>query len=621
MFNHWMIILTLLSFMTFLVFMSSGWQVIRLNPKSRLNRIFLALSLCFSLWALSYTFLISAPSKASCWAWYRLASLAWCLFPALMLHFFLILTSPNHIHRFKHTVWLLYIPPAVLISRSFSGVLLARDFYWQPWGWAEISADFSFWTGLYICYLLIYVIIGLSMTFRWGRSALHTGNRIQARIISHSGIAAFLIGFIHDILLPNLGIKTNPYLAPLAVLLWIFSIRYTILKYNLMVLTPAIAVNEIISRISDMIILTDEKGLILQINKRVIDILGFDSSELLGKPVYTLFCGNPEDSRETPVMGEDARTTMMETSYLTRDGLAIPVKISFSVIRSNKKLVLGIVLVAQDLRENRQLQAEISKRRLIAEDLQALVKKLQEYDNLKSEFLSTVSHEFRTPLTSVLGFAKIIRGKLEESLFPLLPALNHKSQRDLENVRQDIDIIISEGERLTHMINNLLDITKIEAGKMELKKELHNMADVIQHSISAVRPMIDKKQLRIECQIPLDLPQIVCDQERMIQVLINLLSNAVKFSEQGVIRCGCQDDEDYIIVSIQDEGVGIESEDQSKIFDKFRQIGDTLTNKPKGWGLGLSICKQIIEHHGGAIGVESTPGRGSTFYFTLPKGR
>lgn len=242
----------------------------------------------------------------------------------------------------------------------------------------------------------------------------------------------------------------------------------------------------------------------------------------------------------------------------------------------------------------------------------------REIDRMKTDFISTVSHELRTPLTSVLGFAKIIKRKLQDTLLPQIRADDRKTQRTVRQVSENLDIIVSEGERLTALINDVLDIAKIEAGRVDWHMQTLRVPDLIDRAIAATRSLFEQKQLVLHREVAPDLPTLEGDRDRLIQVIINLLSNAVKFTEQGAVICRAQQAGDRVIVSVIDSGIGIATADQSKVFDKFRQVGDTLTDKPQGTGLGLPICKQIIEHHGGTIGLESELGRGSTFSFSLP---
>lgn len=242
----------------------------------------------------------------------------------------------------------------------------------------------------------------------------------------------------------------------------------------------------------------------------------------------------------------------------------------------------------------------------------------KEIDTMKTDFISNVSHELRTPLTSVLGFAKIINKKFNEVVRPGLDLSEKQNERAARQIGENLGIIIAEGERLTTLINSVLDISKMEAGKTEWRMERLQPADLIEHACSATASLFKGGPVRLEQKIAAGVPEIVADRDRIIQVLINLISNAGKFTREGRVTVEAAPDEFGLRVSVTDTGTGISAEDQAKVFDKFQQVGDTLTDKPHGTGLGLPICKQIVDHHQGRIWVESEPGRGSRFSFVLP---
>jgi len=252
-------------------------------------------------------------------------------------------------------------------------------------------------------------------------------------------------------------------------------------------------------------------------------------------------------------------------------------------------------------------------------EAEAASKAAEKANDAKSAFLSTVSHELRTPLTSVLGFAKIIRKRLDEKIFPTVDRTDPKTDKVVNQIIENLGVVISEGERLTHLINDVLDLAKIEAGKMEWNLEDVSLSEVVERAISATASLFNQKSLKLEKQIEADLPPTAGDRDKLIQVIINLISNAVKFTDKGSVLCKVFREKNELIVGITDTGIGIAAEDYSAVFEQFKQVGgDTLTDKPKGTGLGLPICKEIIEHHGGRIWLESKPGKGSTFSFALP---
>ncbi|BFM41015.1 GAF domain-containing protein [Synechocystis sp. LKSZ1] len=242
----------------------------------------------------------------------------------------------------------------------------------------------------------------------------------------------------------------------------------------------------------------------------------------------------------------------------------------------------------------------------------------REVDRMKTDFLATVSHELRTPLTSVLGFASVIQTKLQTVIFPALDPHHPKLQKTVQKIDQNLQIIVAEAERLTDLINDVLDIAKMESGNLEWCLGPRPLLPILERAMTTVEPLFSQKSLRLQADFSPDLPLVLVDENRILQVLLNLLSNAIKFTEQGIVRCCAEQQGDVLQVTVADSGRGIPKTEQAKIFDPFYQGGNVLTNKPQGTGLGLPICRQIIEHHGGQIWVESEPGQGSQFHFTLP---
>jgi len=237
----------------------------------------------------------------------------------------------------------------------------------------------------------------------------------------------------------------------------------------------------------------------------------------------------------------------------------------------------------------------------------------------KSVFLASVSHELRTPLTSVLGYAKVVEKQLQSRIFPKVQVEDRRTRRAIEDISEDLHIIVTEGERLTALINDVLDLAKIEAGKVAWHLEPVAVSTVIERATAATAPLLaGKKELKLIKDVAEELPEIVGDRDRLIQVVINLISNAVKFTDEGSITCQARQLNGNIVVRVIDTGVGIAEAEQTKVFERFVQAGDTLTDKPKGTGLGLPICREIVEYHGGQIWLESKPGQGSVFSFTLP---
>lgn len=236
--------------------------------------------------------------------------------------------------------------------------------------------------------------------------------------------------------------------------------------------------------------------------------------------------------------------------------------------------------------------------------------KLRELDKLKSQFLANMSHELRTPLNSIIGFSRVIMKGIDGPVTELQV--------------QDLTAIHNAGQHLLKLINDVLDISKIEAGKMELAFDDNtNIADLVNSAMSTAVGLTKDKPIKLERVIPEDLPLVRADPTRVRQILINFLSNAAKFTDEGFIRVEVKLVEEIeshpeIMISVTDSGPGIAPEDQLKLFQPFSQVDTSPTRKVGGTGLGLSISRMLVELHNGRIGVQSELGKGSTFWFTLP---
>ncbi|WP_341530377.1 ATP-binding protein [Nostoc sp. UHCC 0302] len=355
-------------------------------------------------------------------------------------------------------------------------------------------------------------------------------------------------------------------------------------------------VNAIIKSLADALLVVDSEGKITQVNPALLHLFDLEDAKLVGQDCQAVLPRAFVDLlTQTKRNTEEVVTSEVELAH-QRIGEAVAAAIlkDSDPTVEEKNLLIGWVILIRDITF------------------------AKEVDRMKTDFISTVSHELRTPLTSVIGFAKLIKKKLEETVFPLVTTDNKKVQRSVQQVSDNINIIVEEGERLKNLINDVLDLAKMEAGKVDWQMNPLSVKELLERAIAATAALFEQKQLELIQEIEPGLPEVIGDRDRVIQVAINLISNAVKFTDEGYIICRARRTGQETTVSIIDTGMGIAKEDEPKVFEKFKQVGDTLTDKPKGTGLGLPICKEIVEHHGGRIWVESEFGRGSNFSFTLP---
>ena len=340
---------------------------------------------------------------------------------------------------------------------------------------------------------------------------------------------------------------------------------------------------------------TDKNGSTTYVNQTWCQISGLSADKALGNG--WLDAVHPEDKKRLSDKwkrsAETQSTSTDDYRFVRPDG-----SISWVIGQAVPELdennqVIGFVGTITDITEHKKV-----------EDLKEAVIKAESADKLKSAFLATMSHELRTPLNSIIGFTGILLQKLVGSL-------NTEQEKQLRMVQ-------GSANHLLVLINDVLDISKIEAGQIVIFPETFAMAAAIQKSIEKVSPMAEKKGLALTFSMTPQSILIHSDQRRVEQILINLLNNAVKFTEHGEVRLECQADDHDLVVHIRDTGIGIKPENLDTLFRPFQQVDNGISRQYEGTGLGLSICKHLVELLGGQISVISEWGKGSTFSFTLP---
>jgi len=325
--------------------------------------------------------------------------------------------------------------------------------------------------------------------------------------------------------------------------------------------------------------------------------------------------GKVSSNGEPVIVNDTAQDPLHKFNPLlpeTRAEAAIPLRIGSRIIgvidiqsKSANAFSEDEISVLQTLAD--QVAVAIDNARSFELSQQAVME-MREIDRLKSQFLANMSHELRTPLNSIIGFSRVILKGIDGPVTELM--------------QQDLTAIYNSGQHLLGLINDILDLAKIEAGKMELAFDEVNITDLSASVLSTMSGLIKDKSIQMKRNIEPELPPVKADAIRIRQVMINLLSNAAKFTEEGEITVEVglykNNGRNEVKVSVIDTGAGISKADQEKLFQPFSQVDASPTRKTGGTGLGLSICKQLINMHGGEIWVESEEGKGSKFHFTLP---
>ncbi|MFH0943713.1 MAG: PAS domain S-box protein [Planctomycetota bacterium] len=382
---------------------------------------------------------------------------------------------------------------------------------------------------------------------------------------------------------------------------------------------------ELVEQVNAIILRWTSDGQIVFLNEFGQRFFGYSAEEILGRHMIgTIVPPTETNGRDLRQLMEkiSADPTAFEQSInenVRRNGERVWINWTNRVVLDPRGQVAEILSVGTDITERQRADEQIRRlhedlrrdaaelERRVAErtaELAVALDHAEGADRLKSAFLATMSHELRTPLNSIIGFTGIL-------LMGLVGPLTPEQEKQLSMVQDS-------ARHLLELINDVLDISKIEAGQIELAHDPFDMRVTIQKGIEQIAPLAEKKGLAVTAVIAPPVGQVVGDRRRVEQILINLLGNAVKFTERGEVRIESQVEDGWLVTRVIDTGIGIRPEDLGNLFEAFRQVDAGLTRRYEGTGLGLSICKRLVESMGGTIRVESEWGKGSRFTFALP---
>ena len=340
-------------------------------------------------------------------------------------------------------------------------------------------------------------------------------------------------------------------------------------------------------------------GKIVDMNPAGVSMFGYDSLDELKKSSVESLYANPDERKKTIELISKGPIQTLEVQYKKKDGKTFDALANSYPIEDNEGRIIGFQGAIIDITERRELDR--TKDQLTQTLVQDAIRR-KELEEMRSQFISAVTHELRTPLVSIKGYLDL--------------ALSRSVSKE---VHSDLLVVNRNAERLLSLTNDLLDIQRMQAGRLQLNLQPLDLREVIDSSITDVQPLTQEKKVSLRLEIPRGKLPFQGDQIKLSQVVVNLLSNAFKFSpDGGEVTLRAEEAEDMIRVQVSDRGIGIKREDLERVFEPFAAIG-----KPtyvKGTGLGLSICKGLVEAHGGRIWAESEgEGKGAMFTFTLPK--
>lgn len=351
----------------------------------------------------------------------------------------------------------------------------------------------------------------------------------------------------------------------------------------------------IVESSDDAIVSKNLDGIITSWNKGAERIFGWRAEEIIGRSVLNLI--PPElHYQEVDIIARlkrHERIDHFETTRARKDGTPITVSLTISPIKNAQGQLVGASKVARDITEQRRALEQLAKAN----------EELRRADRMKSEFLAVMSHELRTPLNSIIGFASVLRQDRRRVLD--------------EDQKKQLHLIHASGKHLLNLINDVLDLSRIEAGRTEIEPEEFSADEAIQEAVRSVELLATNKRLQLRCDLDAKEP-VYTDRKRLTQVVLNLLSNAIKFTARGTVTVQTRRDGSQLVVTITDTGIGIGRADQELLFRPFSQVEGSTRRRYEGTGLGLYLCKKLVRLLGGDISLSSELGRGATFSFHIP---
>lgn len=381
----------------------------------------------------------------------------------------------------------------------------------------------------------------------------------------------------------------------------------------------------------DMIITTDREGRLVKYSKGGERILGYRADEVIGSKVSEFYVNKNERTNILKTLHEKGAVYNYETKLFKKDGSPVDISLTISVLRDKTGCIIGTVGISKDITEEKRLREELKKKNEELEELtenledkvfertkelEKINRELSKANEMKGRFIANASHELRTPLHSIIGFSEILLQKT-------FGDLNEKQQRYTNT-------IYTSGKHLIHLVNNILDLAKIEAGKMELSHQAFPLKTTVDEVLMVLKPLAERKRIEPKIEMSSEVDSFTADKIKFKQILYNLLSNAIKFTPEGgtvginiekvkgnkEILPWALESQRLLKVSVWDTGVGIRPEDREKIFEEFEQLDPSKSTE--GTGLGLSLTKKLVELHGGQIEVSGTYGQGAVFNVYLP---
>jgi PAS domain S-box-containing protein len=549
-----------------------GVIVFSLNRRKLLNKLFLLTALAGFYWAFTEFMMWQASSVDVANFWNKMGFL-WPFFVVLVLHFSLVYVENNWLKK-KATYLFLYLPAVFFALTDLTTEMINGPVVMEYWGYEDTSpATFIYWISTFWAALLPVLALLLCIV-----SYIRTNDgakKQQSKFVTVGFAIPIFTYLVTNIIFPSFAINV-PNLGHIAILFFGVFVSYAIVKYELFTFDAAMAAENIISTMPDSLILANMDGKILRVNKRLVDFLGYEESELIDKSIVALCMEEKRCESAIKELAEKRAIRNYELIYKTKFGEEKIVLFSGSVVRSKTRRDIGVTCVLHDITERKMMEERLIK----AERLASI-----------GELAGQIGHDLRNPLTGIKGGAYFLRMKGDKL-----------TGADVKKISEWIDNAVEDSNRI---ISSLIDY-----------------ASDLQLEISMCTPKSLLSGALLKVQIPdrievldhlLDEPEFFADVGKIENVFARIIVNAVEaMPGKGILEIRSVQKGSNVEITFADSGVGISADILAKTFSPL------TTTKAKGMGLGLAICKRIVDAHGGKIAVESTVGKGTTFAISLP---
>jgi PAS domain S-box-containing protein len=594
-----MSIISLLHFASFLAAISLMGLVISRNPKARLNILCASLIFTFALWSFGYFLASLERFSQSAGLWFNIGAIGWISFGVPALYFYLTMTAKTRFLKNRVLPVFLIAVIGFFIYQQFSGnltVITDRQTGWLTADWTNSVYSYLFFV-FYMALALVCIYLG----YTYGHNAKNARDKLASETLSITAIIGLVLVSITNVILPLMQIYSLPQVGDVFTTIWELGMVISVRRYGLMSLNPTTAADQIIKTMNDCLILVDTHGRISQINEAARSMLNINDGVLNNREFSDIVVEKNMVQGLLADIHPQNKNANHELTFITPDGRSIPVLVSVSAVKDQINAVIGYVVVATDITERKKIEQQLvdlyEKERVHNLELQSEAK-------ARALFIDILAHELRIPLTPVLSSSSMLHEVMEDKP---------------DGIEKKLSASIYKGAQvLTARLEELLDMARYSRGNFKLNLEIIEIEPFVEEAISGLKPSLEEKQQPLTVDIQPALKPAEIDRSKLEQVLANLISNASKYSPIGKpIILSVKNRENGVLFEVRDSGIGISEEDQKNLFQPYHRV-EQEQKKCRGLGLGLLICKQIVEAHSGKIWVSSRPGEGSTFSFYVP---